>query len=169
MRTLVGPLAILLGAAAVACGGGEGAESGRVIVDDQPGDTTTYVDSATGVRLTSPDTRPTEFTVVDLPEGFPAIPRPPGALVIAATRDPLPAGGAYSSVTFVVEGRAKDVFGWYMGELDSDGWGIVRQSQLDQVYKLHARGQVATLDLAVQVHPDYPGSGWTRVLAFVRN
>jgi hypothetical protein len=53
-----------------ACGRDERSEPQRVVFDDV-GDTTTYIDSATGVRLTSPEARPQEFTVVELPSGFP--------------------------------------------------------------------------------------------------
>lgn len=161
-------VAIVVGATAVACGGGEEPADRRVVVEHQPGDTMTHVDSATGVRLTSPHARPVEFTVVALPEGFPAVPNPPDALLTAAARDPLPGGGFHSSATLVIERRAKHVFDWYRGELDRDGWRILRQSQLGQVHQLQAGKGGATLDLAVQVHPEYPGSSWTRVLAFVQ-
>jgi hypothetical protein len=149
-----------------ACGRDETSEPQRVVFDDV-GDTTTYVDSATGVRLTSPEARPQEFTVAELPSGFPELPRPEDALVVDARVDAIPSGGSYSSATIVVERESRSVFGWYGQALRDAGWQVSDQSQLDQTHRLEATRGSATLDLVVQVHPDYPGSGWTRVLAFI--
>lgn len=161
-----GLLVLLL--AAAACGRGEPAEPGpRRVVFDDVGDTTTHIDSATGIRLTSPEARPQEFTPIELPSGFPSLPSPAGALVIDARVDRLPSGGSYSSASLVVERDTRQVYDWYREALRQEGWRIVDQSQLDQVHKLRATKLGETLDLAVQVHPDYPGSGWTRVVAFI--
>lgn len=153
-------------AAGPACGRDESSEPERVVFDDV-GDTTTYVDSATGVRLTSPEARPREFTVVELPAGFPELPRPSDALVVDARVDPVPSGGTYSSATIVVERDARGVFEWYRRALRDAGWRVFDESQLDQVHRLKGSNGSTTLDLIVQVHPEYPGSGWTRVVAFV--
>lgn len=168
MRDAVSILVLLAAVATAACGRDEPAdpEPRRVVFDDV-GDTTTYVDSATGVRLTSPEARPREFATVELPAEFPALPRPPESLVVDGRVDPLPRGGTYSSATLVVERDTRQVYDWYRQELGEEGWRILDQSQLDQVHRLKATKGGEQLDLAVQVHPDYPGSGWTRVVAFV--
>ncbi len=166
MRAAICVLVLL--AATAACDRDEPADSQpRRDVFDDVRDTTTYVDSATGVRLTSPEARPREFTTVELPPGFPALPRPPESLVVDGRVDPLPSGGTYSSATLVVERGTRQVYDWYRQALRWEGWQIVDQSQLDQIHRLKATKSGEQLDLAVQVHPDYPGSGWTRVVAFV--
>lgn len=149
----------------LACGRDERSEPEQLLED--VADTTTYMDSATGVRLTSPEARPHEFTVVELPVGFPELPHPSDALVVDARVDPVPSGGTYSTATIVVESDTRRVFEWYRQALRNAGWRILDESQLDQVHRLKAITGGTTLDLLVQVHPDYPGSGWTRVVAFV--
>lgn len=150
----------------VACRGDEDAATERVVFDNVR-DTTVYVDSATGVRLISPEARPQEFTVVELPAGFPEFPRPPDALVVEARVDPIAGGGTYSTTTIVVERETTGVFEWYRQALRDAGWVVSDESQLGQVHKLKARREDVMLDLVVQVHPEYPGSGWTRIVAFV--
>ena len=162
MRVLLAGLLV----SSAGCRGEEASEPERVVFDDV-GDTTTYIDSATGVRLTSPEARPREFTVVELPAGFPEIPRPSDAVVVDARVDPLPSGGTYSTATIAVERETQRVFRWYGQALREAGWQVSDESQLDQVHRLRARRGGAMLDLTVQVHPDYPGSGWTRIMAFV--
>ena len=98
---------------------------------------------------------------------FPSYPHPSDALVIDARVDPVPGGGTYSSATIVVERDTGRVFDWYRQALRDDGWRVFDESQLNQVRRLKASTGGTTLDLLVQVHPDYPGSGWTRVVAFV--
>jgi hypothetical protein len=133
-------------------------------------DTHTYIDSATGVELISPNAAPAEgeFQAVELPEGFPSdFPVPSGGIVVEATSQPLPSGGSYSGITVVEKREAGNVFDWYHGALRESGWRII-SAERAQPYRIEATKENAKINMVLQPHPEYPASGWTRVVAFVQ-
>lgn len=159
--------ALLVPLLELACGGGE--PPPEESADTAAGTPTAHFDSATGSRLISPEAAPSkeELQPVRPPGGFPEdFPFPAGAAIVDSASS-AQAGARYTGTTIILQRNAKETFDWYRGHLSRAGWMIGRVDQRGQAHILGARRGSQSLTLIVQVHPEYPGTGWIRILANV--